>query len=122
KPKGLNLINQALVKEWFKVKALKIIEKKLDHFGKKFGLKYKRIRITNARTRWGSCSYDNSLNFSWKIITAPKKIVDYVIIHEMAHLRHKNHSTRFWNLVAEMMPDYEKYDQWLKKNHFLLHF
>ncbi len=122
KPKGLSLANEALVKEWCKAKALKIIERKLNNFSEKFDLRYKKIRITNARTRWGSCSYDNSLNFSWKLITAPKKVVDYVLIHEMAHLRHKNHSKRFWDLVEEMMPDYKKYDEWLKKNHFLLHF
>ena len=122
KPKGLSLANEALVKDWCKAKALKIIERKLNNFSEKFDLRYKKIRITNARTRWGSCSYDNSLNFSWKLITAPKKVVDYVLIHEMAHLRHKNHSKRFWDLVEEMMPDYKKYDEWLKKNHFLLHF
>ncbi len=121
-PTGLNLENKELVKIWYKKNTLIFMKEKLDFFTKKFGLKYNKIKITSASKRWGSCSGKGNINFSWKLIMAPQEIVEYVIIHEIAHLRHKNHSQKFWKFVEEMMPDYKKHDNWLKKNGFLLSF
>ncbi|MBU0727650.1 M48 family metallopeptidase, partial [Patescibacteria group bacterium] len=71
-------------------------------------------------SRWGSCSDRKNLNFNWKLIMAPIEIIDYVVVHEMCHLKQMNHSSKFWNLVAEKMPDYKELRKWLKDNRYLL--
>lgn len=121
-PEGLDLENQETVKMWYKKNSLIFIKEKLDFFTKEFGLKYNKVKITNATKRWGSCSGKGNINFSWRLILTPQEIVEYVIIHEIAHLRHKNHSQKFWGFVKEMLPEYKKHDDWLKKNGFLLNF
>jgi len=64
------------------------------------------VRINSAKTRWGSCSGRNSLNFSWKLMMADEEVIDYVVVHELAHIKEHNHSPRFWVAVAEVIPDY----------------
>jgi predicted metal-dependent hydrolase len=76
----------------------------------------KNITFKNNHTNWGSCSSSNNLNFSSRLLFAPQIVQDYVIIHELAHLIELNHSDRFWNLVAKVMPDYEDQEMWLKLN------
>jgi predicted metal-dependent hydrolase len=78
------------------------------------------VRISSARTRWGSCSSRGSLSFTWRLVMAPVEVVDYVIVHELAHLRVHNHSPEFWKEVARLMPDYAQRKQWLKDNGRLL--
>ncbi|MDR1439144.1 MAG: M48 family metallopeptidase [Clostridiales bacterium] len=70
------------------------------------GVRPASVRITGAKTRWGSCSGKNSVNFSWRLIMAPNDVIDYVVIHELAHIRQHNHSAAFWSVVAAYMPDY----------------
>lgn len=122
KPKGLDLTNYNEVKSWYKKKALEIITKKTENFSEKFNLKYNNLKINDAKKRWGSCSWQNNLNFSWRVIMAPNKVIDYVIIHEISHIKHKNHSQNFWDFVSSMMKNYKKYDFWLEENRFLLDF
>jgi predicted metal-dependent hydrolase len=74
------------------------------------------IRISNARTKWGSCSSKRVLSFSWRIGMAPVEVINYIICHEMAHLVHLNHSDKFWALVKMIMPDYLEAEKWLKAN------
>lgn len=105
---------------WYKREALKHLSARVDFFTKKFFLNYSRVKINSAKTRWGSCSSRGNINFSWRLIMAPPQVVDYVVIHEIAHLKHKNHSQKFWNFVAEMMPDFAQHRKWLKKHGFLL--
>lgn len=112
--------NKAEIILWYKHEALKYIAPRLDNFVKQIGKKYSKIKITSARKRWGSCSGHGNINFSWRLIMAPKETVDYVIAHEAAHLLHKNHSARFWNCVAQMIPNYKTHHFWLQKNGFLL--
>ncbi len=102
--------------KWYKDKAYEYILGQVEHFSKLLGIKYKNIKIINARTRWGSCSYDNSLHFNYKIIMAPPVIIKYVIIHEMMHILEKNHSKKFWASVEKIMPMYKKYKKWLNDN------
>ncbi len=97
-----------------KKKAKEYIPSRVEKISKKFWLKYNKIRITSAKTRWGSCSSKKNLNFSYRLILTPKKVIDYVIIHELTHLKHMNHSKDFWLTVKFMMNDYKKYDKWLK--------
>lgn len=76
----------------------------------------KSIRFKNISSRWGSCSNTGNLNFSTRLLFAPQEVIDYVIVHELAHLVELNHSDRFWALVEEAMPDYGVQEKWLKKN------
>jgi predicted metal-dependent hydrolase len=79
------------------------------------GFSHAGIRITSATTRWGSCSSKKTLNFSYRLIMSPKESIDYVIIHELCHLRQMNHSARFWREVASIMPNYKIPEDHLKK-------
>ena len=79
---------------------------KVAHYARKMGLKPAGVRITSARTRFGSCSAQNRLCFSWRLMDYPDAAVDYVVVHELAHIVHKNHGPRFWALVEQYMPDY----------------
>jgi predicted metal-dependent hydrolase len=105
---------------WYKARALDYITPRVRHFAQIAGLNYSSIRINNATTRWGSCGYKDTLNFTWRLIMAPARVVDYVIIHELMHLKQKNHSHKFWAEVSNMMPDYKKEEHWLKHNSHLL--
>jgi hypothetical protein len=78
------------------------------------------VRITNASQRWGSCNHRGGLNFSWRLIQAPLEIVDYVIVHELVHLRQPDHSRKFWEKVEALMPDYRRRREWLRENERLL--
>jgi predicted metal-dependent hydrolase len=80
------------------------------------GVRYDRIAIKGQSTRWGSCSSKRNLNFNWRLMMAPPGAVDYVIIHELCHLKELNHSPRFWALVAQHCPDYRRWERWLKVN------
>jgi predicted metal-dependent hydrolase len=79
------------------------------------GAKITRVSVRETRSRWGSCSSSGSLSFSWRLILAPEAVLDYVVAHEVAHLRHLDHSPAFWRLVAELAPDFEAQRRWLKR-------
>jgi predicted metal-dependent hydrolase len=107
----------ALVFEgWYREQAKKILLERVEFYGCKYGFQYKKIGITSARTRWGSCSATGSLNFSWRLIKAPLEVLDYVVVHELVHTVHHNHSAKFWNRVRTIMPDYREKQKWLRKN------
>ena len=74
------------------------------------------MKITSAKTRWGSCTSKRNLNFTYRLILAPQKVIDYVIVHELCHLRQMNHSKKFWDEVATIMPDYKVQEHWLKEH------
>jgi len=105
---------------WYRQKAYQKISERVEWYAKKRGFKYNKINITNAQKRWASCSSKKNLNFSWRLIMAPLRVIDYVVIHELVHLEEKNHTKDFWSKVKLLMPDYEKYKDWLAKNGYLL--
>lgn len=105
-----------LFTSWYKKQAGKIIKERTDYYVKKYNLKYKSLKITNARTRWGSCNHGGGLNFSLKLVMAPLSVVDYVVVHELAHTLHHNHSKNFWTEVSKYCPNYEEERKWLKQN------
>lgn len=106
--------------EWYKKKAYEKISERVLWYAQKRGFKHNKVNITNAQKRWGSCSSNGNLNFSWRLIMAPLHVIDYVVVHELVHLEEKNHTRAFWNKVKMLMPNYEKYKDWLKKNSYLL--
>ena len=101
---------------YYKKQARQVIPLRVKELSCLTGLGYKGIKITSARKRFGSCSPINSLTFSWRLLLAPGKVLDYVIIHELAHTVEKNHSRRFWGKIEELMPDYKFSHVWLKEN------
>ena len=107
---------EAVFEAWYKIQARMIIAERVDHWAGANGLSYTTLRITSARTRWGSCSSKGSLNFSWRLVLAPLEVIDYVVVHELAHLKQRNHSRAFWAEVETMMPDYRQHRRWLKEN------
>lgn len=108
------------IENWYKSRALEHITQRVEYYAQIAGLKYQSIKINSATTRWGSCGYKDTLNFTWRLIMAPARVVDYVVIHELMHLKQKNHSSKFWAEVALMVPDYKQDERWLKDNSHLL--
>ena len=92
-----------------------------DNYAAEVQRSYTRISLRDTRSRWGSCSSDGVLMYSWRLIMAPVDVLNYVAAHEVSHLVHMNHSAAFWATVAELMPDYEVHRQWLRKNGDTLH-
>ena len=101
---------------WYKKKALEIIPGKVYAYAVPFGLKFKSIKINSATKRWGSCTSNGNINFSYRLMMCPEFVIDYVVVHELAHLREMNHSPRFWNLVAHGFPEYKKARKWLREH------
>lgn len=96
------------------------ITEKVNYYCSLIGVEYSRIEIKKVSSIWGSCSPTNNLCFNRKLIMAPHEVVDYVVIHEVCHMVHRNHSSRFWGLVYKFDPDYKKHRRWLHQNHMLL--
>lgn len=89
---------------------------RVHYYNEKFFKKdIKSVRLKYNKSNWGSCSNKSNINFSTRLLLAPMESIDYVIVHELAHLIEMNHSPKFWNIVAQVMPDYKKHDQWLNK-------
>ena len=101
---------------WYKKKAREYINQHVDFFSREIGVLPRKIKITSAEKRWGSCSADDNLSFSFRLIMAPPDIIDYVIVHELMHIKEKNHSAAFWKLMEAVMPEYTIHRRWLKDN------
>ena len=108
------------LKTWYKNKFKEVAVPRLFYFAKKHNLQLNQVRIKEQRTLWGSCSSRNNINLNFLLIMAPLKVIDYVIIHELVHTIHKNHSVNFWNAVEEIMPNYKEAKHWLKENGYRL--
>ncbi len=104
----------------YKKRIRQILSERVDYFSEKYNLPYKGIRLSSAKTRWGSCGPTNNLNFNWIIMFAPPDVIDYLVVHELAHTRHRHHQKSFWKLVEEMHPEYKKNRKWLRDNAYLL--
>ncbi|MCK4532445.1 M48 family metallopeptidase [bacterium] len=110
-PKG-----RKLFMDWYKKAAYQKIGDRLDRYSSLSGLKYNKFGITIAQKRWGSCNYKNNLSFSWRLIMAPLRVIDYVVVHELVHTVEKNHSKRFWSRVKLLDPNYQNNKKWIKEN------
>lgn len=102
------------LRTWMIEEAFDRIQQRTAVYSEIIGVQYNSIRIKDTKTRWGSCSSKGNLNFNFRIIMAPAQVMDYIIVHELCHLKHMNHSKEFWSTVAGYMPDYTVHKEWLK--------
>ena len=102
--------------KWYKEQAFNVISERVKILSALHGFNPKQVKISSAKTRWGSCSADGTLNFTWRLVMAPLDVIDYVVVHELAHLKVRNHSPRFWKVVESIYPNFKIYRKWLR-NH-----
>jgi predicted metal-dependent hydrolase len=102
--------------DWLAAEARRDLEKRVTHHTARLGLTARRVRVRDQKSRWGSCTSDGNLSFSWRLVLAPPLVLDYVAAHEVAHLAEMNHGPRFWRLVKETMPRLEEAKLWLRTN------
>lgn len=100
---------------WYREQARQVLSARVEIVARQHDFQYKGIRITSARTRWGSCSATGSLSFSWRLILAPLAVVDYVVVHELVHTVFHNHSKQFWHRVGTIIPEYQEHRRWLRE-------
>ena len=113
---------RAALEAWYRRQGRRIFAERTAYWNAQFGFAYGRIAIRDQKSRWGSCSRQGNLNFNWRLLLAPLDVLDYIVIHELAHLKEGNHSPRFWALVAEKCPDYRRFRDWLRQHGPELHF
>lgn len=116
-----SLTQQKILATFLKERLLAYVTTRVELLSKEHGFRYSRIRITNAKTKWGSCCSKSVLAFNWRLIFAPSQIIDYVIVHELCHTLEMNHSKAFWLLVEQVCPDYRAPKLWFKDNGRRLH-
>lgn len=105
-----------LLRGWYMARAREKLTPKIRTCAEALGVRYNQILISDLKYRWASCTPKNNLNFNWRIIKAPIFVVDYLIVHELAHLLEPNHTPAFWNIVAVQAPRYELAKEWLRKH------
>lgn len=106
--------------KWYKTQLKGVVLSFVQEYCVRFHLRYRAIKINSAKTRWASCSTTGNLNFSWRLAMAPREVIEYVVVHELSHLIHKNHAKKFWQTVEAMLPTYKEKREWLKTNGSLL--
>ncbi|WP_324716047.1 SprT family zinc-dependent metalloprotease [Carboxydochorda subterranea] len=107
---------EAVLETWLRERARAVIYRRLADLAGRHGFRYRRVFIRDQRTRWGSCSNRGNLSFNFRLIMAPPEVLDYVILHELVHLREPNHSARFWAALARLCPDYRERRRWLRRS------
>lgn len=105
---------------WLKENAKRIFTQVTAQKAKEMNAEYLSASVTSAKTRWGSCSYNNAVHYSFRLLYAPKEVVEYVVVHELAHTFHKNHSREFWREVEKYVPDWKSRRKWLKDHGILM--
>lgn len=115
-PASLHSNIEPALAAWFRAEARRVITQRSEHYSRAHGLRFTGIRINAARTRWGSCSAANRLNFPFRLVMAPPEVIDYVVVHELVHTVERNHSRAFWAKVEAILPDYRRLRKWLKLN------
>jgi predicted metal-dependent hydrolase len=112
--------NSALI--WLRQQSQDIIVSKVSLYSQRIGVRFARVSIRDQKTRWGSCSHLGNLNFNWRLIMAPEPVLDYVIIHELCHLKRMSHSKAFWSIVTKYCSDWPEKRRWLNKHSRELHY
>jgi hypothetical protein len=111
---------ESLFTAWYRHRARKVFTERVELYANKYGYEVGKIRISSARTRWGSYSQKGTLSLAWRLVMAPLDVIDYVVVHELCHFKEMNHSRAFWVQVETILPDYKQRREWLKKNGKLL--
>lgn len=107
---------RAALEAWYRRHARTVFAERLALWNAHYGFPYGRVAIKEQKSRWGSCSRQGNLNFNWRLLLAPAPVLDYVVIHELCHLKELNHSPRFWQLVALACPDHAAQRGWLRRH------
>nr|WP_323778479.1 SprT family zinc-dependent metalloprotease [Amylibacter sp.] len=107
---------RASLEHWYRTRAAEKLNQKTKRYSSILGVSPKAVEITEYKARWGSCSSDGIVSYNWRIIIAPNKIVDYIVVHELCHLLEPNHGPKYWKHVESVVPDYREHKAWLK-NH-----
>lgn len=115
-PAKLSAERKQVMRNWYMNKAREVILPRAKKFARNLGVEFNNAKIIENRYRWGSCTVKDNINFNWRLIKAPMYVVDYVIIHELAHLLEANHTPRFWNIVRAQCPKMDQARQWLLEN------
>ncbi|MEB1808962.1 MAG: M48 family metallopeptidase [Bacillaceae bacterium] len=105
---------KAALEKWYRDKTLEKVTEKVQYFQHSFKKKPTAIKVKEQQKRWASCTSKNELLFNWRCAMAPSQVIDYIVVHEMCHMYHMNHSQEFWDLLSSIMPDYERRKEWLK--------
>lgn len=105
---------EKVIKNWYTDECFKLISNKVSEFAKKYNLKYGKITIKEQKTVWGTCNHKNNLTFNWKVICLDSNVIDYLVVHELVHTVHKNHSKEYWKEVEKILPDYKFLNRKLK--------
>jgi len=108
------VVLKKLMERWYRKETEKVILERIEYYKTKFSTGPAKIKIKEQKRRWGSCSSRGSIYFNWRIIMAPPLVIDYVIVHEMSHLIHRNHSPEFWKQVESILTDYKVRKKWLR--------
>lgn len=108
-------IKEAVTK-WYRQYFAEFAKERIDRYSLRLKAASRRVVVKDQKTRWGSCSKRGNINLNWRLVMAPVDVVDYVVVHELCHLRVMNHSRDFWNLVASILPDFQESRKWLKSN------
>ncbi len=106
--------------KWLKENAKRIFMQITEEKAKQMQAQFQSVTICNAKSKWGSCSFDNKLRYTFRLIYAPKEVIEYVVIHELAHTKYKNHSPLFWTEVEKYVPDWKEKRKWLKTHGILM--
>ncbi len=117
--KDVNMLRQA-VEKWYREKCLIKVMERVDYYKEIVGKNPIKVRVKEQKRRWGSCTSRGHILFNWRCIMAPLDVIDYIVVHEMCHLIHMNHSKAFWELVEYILPDHKERRNWLKKYGVLL--
>jgi predicted metal-dependent hydrolase len=112
----LGLERLAVSESEARIAARELFSALAEEEAERLGVAYRRIRIGDQRTLWGSCSSAGTLSFNWRLVLAPLEVLEYVVVHELCHLRIPNHSKRFWTLVERWRPDWRDERDWLRKH------
>lgn len=121
-PKEKSILLKQYLLKFYKTKAVLELNKRTRLWSEKMGLFPKKLSFRNQKTRWGSCSSQGKISLNWRLVAYSPEVMDYIVIHELAHLKHQNHSARFWNLVGEFCPDYQKFRKHLRDQQYFADF
>lgn len=115
-PSNNQILLKSAMEEWYRKKTLEKVEKKIKYYKEYFDVSPNLIKVKEQKKRWASCSSNRNLMFNWRCAMAPSGVIDYVVVHEMCHMIHLNHSREFWQLVGNIMPNYKDKKEWLRNN------